>query len=172
MANNISLPDGRGVTQGWLMTEKKAHQAMWKFGTKNATAIVVLHFLTSRLNRGTNGVVISYEAISQEMGIAKRTAQSAIAALAEANFIQILKSGKSNIYVVNHQVAWQGNRGARFAAFGAEILVSENEQSKPVDQLIEEAKTLQPVPIADFNERVYVQNNEIEPPDQQELDLP
>ena len=45
------------------------------------------------------------------MGIADRTAKTAVAALADARFIQILKSGKSNVYIINSQVAWQGERG-------------------------------------------------------------
>ena len=84
--HNVSLPDGRGQQQGWLQVEKKVHQKMWKFGLKNPTALSVLHFLTSRLHRGTNGVVMSYAAMASAMGIAERTAKTAVAALADAGF--------------------------------------------------------------------------------------
>ena len=94
-----------------MQVEKKVHQKMWKFGLKNPTALSVLHFLTSRLHRGTNGVVMSYAAMASAMGIAERTAKTAVAALADARFLQILKSGKSNVYIINAQVAWQGERG-------------------------------------------------------------
>jgi hypothetical protein len=173
-AKNISLPgsDGRGQQQGWLQSDKKAHQAIWRFGLKNPTGVAVLFFLTSRLNKGTNGVVISYEAIAQAMGIAKRTAQNSIAALAEGNFLQILKSGKSNVYIINSQVAWQGHRGSRYAAFNAEILINEVEQIVPVDALIEQGKGLIDVPILDGDERLLVGNEAVEPPDQGELELP
>ncbi len=171
---NVSLPDGRGQQQGWLMSDKKAHQAMWRFGVKpgNGTAIVVLHFLTSRLHRGTNAVVISFEAIAKTMSLSEKTIKTAIKKLAEAKFIQILKTGKSNVYVVNHQVAWQGPRGARFAAFGAELMVHEAEQDTTVDQLIKDAETLESVPIMDIDERLLVGNEDVDPPDQQEMELP
>lgn len=171
---NITLPDGRGQQQGWLMSDKKAHQAMWQFGVKpgNSTALVVLHFMTARLHRGTNAVVMSSEAISKIMNLNDKTIRTAIQKLAEAKFIQILKSGRSNVYVINHQVAWQGSRGARFAAFGAELVIHEAEQTKPVDELIEDAKTMQTVPIMDFGERILVGNEPIDPPDQQEMELP
>lgn len=171
---NVSLPDGRGQQQGWLMSDKKAHQAMWQFGVKpgNGTSILVLHFLTSRLHRGTNAVVMSFDAIAKTMNLTDKTIKTAIKKLAEAKFIQILKTGKSNVYVINHQVAWQGARGARFAAFGAELMVHEAEQDVPVDQLIEDSKTLQTVPIMDFGERILVGNESIDPPDQQEMELP
>ncbi|SEF14562.1 MULTISPECIES: replication/maintenance protein RepL [Pseudomonadota] len=171
---NLTLPedDSRGHVQGWLQVDKRAHQKMWQFGLKNPTGLAVLHFLTSRLNRGTNGVVMSYAAMAQAMGIADRTAKTAIAALAEAKFIQILKSGKSNVYIINSQVAWQGKRGGRFAAFNAEIIVAETEQAVPVDTLIEESKELQTVPQLMEGERLLVGNEDIDPPDQQEMELP
>ena len=171
---NVTIPDGRGQQQGWLMSDKKAHQAMWQFGIKqgNGTALAILHFMTSRLHRGTNAVVMSHEAIAKTMNITDRTVRTATQKLAEAKFVQILKSGSSNVYIINHQVAWQGNRGARFAAFGAELVLHEAEQAKPVDELIEDAKTMQTVPIMDFGERVLVGNEPIDPPDQQEMELP
>ena len=171
---NVSLPDadGRGQQQGWLQVDKKVHQKMWQFGLKNPTALSVLHFLTSRLHRGTNGVVMSYAAMAAAMGIADRTAKTAVAALADARFIQILKSGKSNVYIINSQVAWQGARGARFAAFNAEIVLAEAEQMEPVDKLIEDARELMTVPQLLPGERALVGNEEGVPPDQQELHLP
>lgn len=171
---NITLPkkDGRGNSQGWLQADKKAHQAMWQLGLKHPMALAVLHFLTSRMDRGTNGVVMSAQALAQTMGIAQRTVQNSIKILDDARFIQILKSGKSNVYVINHQVAWQGSRGMRHASFGAEILLTEVEQLTPVDTLIQEAKALHSVPILDFGERVFVGNDQIDPPDQQEMNLP
>ena len=170
--HNVSLPDGRGQQQGWLQVEKKVHQKMWQFGLKNPTALSVLHFLTSRLHRGTNGVVMSYAAMASAMGIAERTAKTAVAALADARFLQILKSGKSNVYIINAQVAWQGERGARFAAFNAEIVVAEVEQAEPVDKLIEDAEELTTVPQLLPGERALVGNEQVPPPDQQELNLP
>lgn len=171
---NLTLPedDSRGQVQGWLQVDKRAHQKMWQFGLKNPTGLAVLHFLTSRLHRGTNGVVMSYAAMAQAMGIADRTAKTAIAALSEAKFIQILKSGKSNVYIINSQVAWQGKRGGRFASFNAEIVLAETEQSVPVDTLIEEGKGLQTVPQLIDDERMLVGNEPIDPPDQQEMNLP
>jgi hypothetical protein len=169
---NVAISDGRGQQQGWLMSDKKAHQAMWMLGVKHPTSLAVLHFLTSRMHRGANAVVISHEAIAATMNLTKKTIITAIARLAEGKFVQVLKSGKSNVYVINHQVAWQGHRGARFAAFGAELMVHEAEQTKPVDELIEDSKILQSVPIMDFGERLLVSNEPIDPPDQQEMTLP
>jgi hypothetical protein len=159
---NVTVPtlaelpeDARGNRgQGWVQTEKRAHQAMWKLGVKHPMALSVLHFMVSRLNRGTNGVVISANALAQQMGISTRTVQSTIAVLRDCKFVQVLKTGNTNIYIINSQIAWQGDRGSRFASFNAEILIHENEQEKPVDDLIAEANEQLPVPVMEFDEQI------------------
>jgi hypothetical protein len=168
-AKNITLPaadeiqDARGnKSQGWLQSDKAAHQAMWKLGVKHPMALAVLHFMVSKLSRGTNGVVISAAALSKQMGIAPRTVQNTIAILRDCKFVQVLKSGNVNVYIINSRVAWQGDRGARFASFNAQILVDESEQLQPVDQLIEEADQLLQVPVMTFNEEIQL--DAIDPP--------
>jgi hypothetical protein len=171
----VTIPaDGpaQGVAQGWLQVDKRVHQKMGLFGIKHPSALALLHFMTSRLHRGTNGVLMSLDALVGITGLSKRTVQNSIKALAEARFIQVLKSGKSNIYIINSQVAWQGPRGHRFAVFNAEIMVTEGEQDLPVDALMEQSAKLESVPIFEPGERALIGNEFIDPPDQGELDLP
>ena len=171
----VNLPgpeaDQRGNVQGWLQVDKRVHQKMWQFGLKNPTALSVLHFLTSRLARGSNGVVMSYAAMSSAMGIAERTSKNAIAALAQAKFIQILKSGR--VTFTSSIRRWRGPAfEGQICCFSAEILVSEEEQATSVDQLIDESKALNEVPQLFGGERLLVGNEELDPPDQGELNLP
>lgn len=149
------LVDPRGNrTQGWVQTDKKAHQAMWQLGIKHPMALSVLHFMVSRLNKGTNGVVISAAALAKQMGIAPRTVQSTITILRDCKFVQVLKTGNTNIYIINAHVAWQGERGSRFASFNAEIIVDEKEQDKSVEELIEQAMEQLPVPVMEFDQQI------------------
>lgn len=110
-------------------------------------AVTVLHFMISKLTRGASGVVISAGAMARQMGISERSAKSAVAILRETKFVQVLKSGNTNAYIVNSRVAWQGIRGQRHASFNAQIVVDENEQEKTVEQLIEEGAELLDVPV-------------------------
>lgn len=158
---NITLPDpddeARGnKLQGWLQSDKAAHKAMWMLGVKHPTALAVLHFMVSKMQRGTNGVVISASALAKQMGISTRTVQATIAVLRDSKFVQVLKSGNTNVYIINSQVAWQGERGRRFASFNAQITVDEQEQEKPVDQLISEAEEMIDVPVMHFSEEVVM----------------
>lgn len=164
-SKNITLPpaehdeveEARGnKSQGWLQSDKAAHQAMWKLGIKHPMALSVLHFMVSKLSRGTNGVVISAAALAKQMGIAPRTVQNTIAVLRDCKFVQVLKSGNVNVYIINSRVAWQGERGMRHASFNAQILVDESEQAQPVDELIEQANELMHVPVMHFNEEIQL----------------
>lgn len=171
MSNNVTLPsedegavERRGnKAQGWLQTDKAAHQAMWKLGIKHPMALSVLHFMVSQLSRGTNGVVISAAAMAKRMGIAPRTVQSTITILRDCKFVQVLKSGNANIYIINSRVAWQGERGMRHASFNAQILVDESEQLQSVDELIEQGEQQLQVPVMHFNEEIQL--DAIDPPE-------
>ena len=72
------------------------------------------------------------------------------------------------MYVVNSRVAWQGERGARYAAFGADVIAIEQEQGFDID----DKTPLKTVPKLHEGERLLVGNEAIEPPDQGELELP
>lgn len=152
-ATNVTIPGSQGPgnrLQGWVQSDKKAHDFMWKVGMKNATALPLLHYMVAHINRGSGGMVISASALAKELGVTARTIQSAINVLKNCNFLQVLKSGNTNVYIINSQVAWQGNRGMRNATFNATIKVTEEEQDTPVDQLIEEGEALIPVPEMSF----------------------
>lgn len=149
---NVTIPkDGPGnKSQGWMQSDKAAHIGMWKLGLKAPTALAVLHFMISKLQRGANGIVISAPALARQMEISERTAKSAIAVLRDAKFVQILKSGNTNVYIVNSRVAWQGNRGMRYASFNAQIVVDEGEQPVPLEQLMKENDELLEVPVMEM----------------------
>lgn len=161
MATNLTLPNQNDMTsdgptpgnqgpQGWLQSDKQSHEAMWKLGTKYPTALAVLHFMISKLARGASGVIISAPAMARQMGISERSAKAAVAVLRDMKFVQILKSGNTNAYIVNSRVAWQGKRGFRYASFNAQIIVDEQEQARTVEELIQEGGELIDVPVMEF----------------------
>lgn len=160
---NLTLPKednltGPGPTpgnqgpQGWLQSDKQSHEAMWKLGTKYPTALAVLHFMISKLARGASGVIISAPAMARQMDISERSAKAAVAVLRDMKFVQILKSGNTNAYIVNSRVAWQGKRGFRYASFNAQIIVDEQEQARTVEELIQEGGELIDVPVMEVTD--------------------
>ena len=76
-------------------------QAMWKLGVKHPIALSVLHFMVSKLSYSTDGLRISAAALARQMGIAPRTVQNTVKVLKDCNFIQVMKSGNVNVYIIN-----------------------------------------------------------------------
>lgn len=132
--------------QGWAQTDLKAHDQMWRLGLASPTALPLLHYMIAQMRRTATVYVASAATLAGELGVSERTIQSAVKALKQFDFVQILKSGNTNVYVVNSEVAWRGQRGMRTALVPAMIHLTEREQDSPIETLQEEAKRLIPVP--------------------------
>lgn len=155
-------------TFGWLQLEKKAAQELQKLIKHSPVAAGTLMYLVNHMSR-SNALVVSQQAIADGVGAKRQTVNQAIRYLVEHNFIQVIKAGGAMVYVVNSRVAWQGDRGARYAAFGADVIAIESEQDK---HRIDDTTPLKSVPHLVHDERLLVGNESIDPPDQGELTLP
>ena len=156
-------------TYGWLQFEKKATQELQTLAMKSPAAMGRLMYLVNNMSR-SNALVVSQQAIANGIGAKRETVNRAIKYLVEHNFVQIVKAGGATVYIVNSRVAWQGNRGERYAYFGADIMAIESEQDKSTT--IDDTTPLKRVPYLVEGERLLVGNEPIDPPDQQEMELP
>lgn len=167
MVNAVVPVNEKPSTYGWLQVEKKAAGALSKLAMKSPPAMATLMYMVTRMSR-SNALVVSQSAIAKEIATSRETVNKAIRLLVTHNFLQVIKVGGTSVYVVNSRVAWQGERGARYAAFGADVIAIESEQDAPLDDL----SPLMSVPQIHDGERVLVGNEPIDPPDQGELHLP
>lgn len=165
---NAVVPMGeKSNTFGWLQFEKKALKELQILAIKAPAAMGTLMYMANRMSR-SNAIVVSQQAIADELGIKRETVNKAVRYLSDHNFVQIIKAGGTSVYVVNSRVAWQGVRGERYAAFGADVIALESEQTGELDNL----PPLKSVPQLNDGERILVGNEQMDPPDQQELELP
>jgi Fe2+ or Zn2+ uptake regulation protein len=112
---------------------------------------------------------VSQAVIAKKVGVSLVSVNRAIKLLDDHRFIEVVKVGNLCIYRVNTRVAWQGHRGERFAYFTADVIAFEQEQPTELD---DNKEPLKQVPVLQEGERVLVGNEPIEPPDQQEMELP
>lgn len=166
---NAVVPLGKDKpnTYGWLQFEKRGLKELQTLATKSPAAMGTLMYMLNNMSR-SNALVVSQKAIATELGLSLKSIGNSIKLLTEHHFIQAIKVGNTSVYVVNSRVAWQGERGARYAAFGAEVIAIESEQTIDLD----DARPLKSVPKLYEGERLLVGNEAIEPPDQGELELP
>lgn len=164
----VPLSQDRPATFGWLQLEKKAAKELESLAIRSPAAMGTLVYMINRMSR-SNALVVSQKAIAQTLGISLKSVGNSVKLLTAHNFIQTIKVGNTSVYVVNSRVAWQGERGARYAAFGADVIALESEQDTPIDDAATPLKT---VPQLKEGERVLVGNEPMDPPDQGELSLP
>lgn len=163
----LKTEESRPATFGWLQLEKKVGQELMRLSVKHPAAMGTLMYLANNMGRN-NALAVSQAVIAKKVGISLVSVSRAIKLLDEHRFIEIVKVGNLCIYRVNTRVAWQGNRGERFAHFTADVIALENEQSGNIDK----TEPLKQVPVLADGERYLMGNEEIDPPDQQEMTLP
>ena len=168
---NVSVPlkeNELPPTFGWLMMDKKPIQALKKLAIEHPIAMGALMHMVENMSR-SNAFMASQQSIAKSLNVSTVAVKKAVAVLHDLKFVQIVKIGTSNAYIVNTKVAWQGNRGARFAHFHADIVAYEVEQ-KGID--LDDTTPLNQLPRLEGDERLLVGNDPIDPPDQQEMNLP
>lgn len=115
----------------FVQTDRAAHEAWARLGTKSPGAAALLHVLVANVG-DQNAIVASHKVLAQLMGASPSTVKRALKTLEAGNWIEIVRVGASgtvNAYVLNSRVAWtEGRDKLRYARLQAEVLVSEDEQ--------------------------------------------
>lgn len=99
----------------------------WLMKTSPA-AYRVLRFITQNMDN-FNALICSYTVFAETLGYSRQTVCNAVKLLKEKHFIDIAKTGNTNVYLINKELYWHsyGTNYAR-AQFGAKIIVSADEQ--------------------------------------------
>lgn len=95
------------------------------------TALKVFTWLIEKADR-RNALVASYATMSSGLNLAERTIRNSINYLKEKKLITVLKSGTTNVYVLNDQIIWKdtADRKDKFSQFSAEVIITASEQEE------------------------------------------
>jgi len=113
---------------------------------ENKTAVQVFTWILKHMDK-RNALVVSQVALADSFGVTERSIRYSIAYLKEKKAITVLKSGNTNIYAVNAQIAWKSDaNGKKYALFDAAVYIADSEQDKPLfdTQLVGHAKPRPP----------------------------
>lgn len=121
----------------WLQLNKDVWKQEDKLMSQSPIAYRIFKFLMNNMD-SYNAVMCSYKVLEEQFSVSSSTITRAIKILKDKNFIEIYKSGTSNIYAVNKQIAWN-SWGSNFkhGKFGANIILSESEQEEDMKLKIE-----------------------------------
>lgn len=126
-----SKPDDSKRGRAFVQTEQSSHEAWARLTLKDRGSAALMHFLVSRMDRGTNSIVASHKTLSILVGTSTRSIRRWLGVLEEGRWIQIvsLGPGTSHAYVINSAVAWGVSRERLpYAAFHARVLALEEDQ--------------------------------------------
>ena len=121
----------------WLQVNNSndAYKAEDWLMKKSAVAYRLLRFLVKEMDN-YNAIVCSFKVLEEALGY-KRTALSmAVALLKEHKYIDVKKTGTSNVYLVNKELYWKSwGKNHQYAEFGAKIIISESEQDETLKKI-------------------------------------
>ena len=101
--------------------------AVSKLAGNNPTAFQLFMFICEHMD-GYNALMASYQVFMDYTGKSKDTIRKSIKHLYDHGFVDILKSGTSNVYIINQDIAWTsyGNQ-KKYCKFNGKILIAESE---------------------------------------------
>lgn len=157
------------VSGGYYMMTRRAEKNLRALQQANPAASLVFSVIRENMQIGSNAVTVSNSALCKIIGRSRATVTRAIKHLSDHNYVQIVKTGNVNTYIVNEQIAFSGTVGQRKAVFSATIIAHECEQESGFDAV----KKLKAVPMIydSTDERIILGSDELPPPDQTDLDL-
>jgi hypothetical protein len=138
------------VDGGFYMMSRKAESNLRELQRNNPSAALVFSVLREHMQIGTNAITISNEALCKILTKSRPTISRATKYLSENSYVQIIKTGNINTYVVNERIAFSGKPEQRKAVFSATVIAHECEQLEGW----EEVKKLRAVPIICSEEEI------------------
>lgn len=167
MKNNSYPAESLPHKAKWIQTELKTHEAWGRLTIKNGSAAAVMHTLCAMVGE-KNAVVVSQAVIAKALGITDRTVRSAIKALEDGQWIQVVRIGKGRecAYVLNDRVAWSDKRSNLHLSLFSATVVADAEDQEP--QSIE-GPPLHRIPTMQAGEKQLPTGEGEDPPSQPSL---
>jgi hypothetical protein len=116
-----------------------------------------------------NALVASSQVLEELTGSSRSTVARALSLLKKECWMDVVKLGTANAYVINSGVFWTSYGDRKHACFQATILATSTDQDSADPKTIELKRF--PFLRKKDGERALVGNDKLPPPDQQDLDL-
>ena len=113
-----------------LNNDEEAQAARYWLMKQSSDAYCIMDFLASKMDN-YNAVICSYKVLQEVFGYSQATIARAIKLLKEHKYIDVKKSGTSNIYMLNKHLYWNSwGTNYIYAEFDAKVIIAASEQDK------------------------------------------
>jgi hypothetical protein len=97
---------------------------------ENPTAAKIFLWLTKHMDK-RGALVVSQQALADALGLHRNTVGNCTSYLKEKKALAVFKSGSTNVYAVNAQIAWKSDVPSKeYAWFDAKVYISKAEQDE------------------------------------------
>ena len=151
----------------FVQVERKSMALMRQLIDRSPLAAKVLLLFGERMGRD-GAIMISFHTLEKITGKSRTALHNAITLLKKEKWIQVVKVGTANAYLVNNAVFWRGEGSAKHTHFRAAIVASFDEQDQHEDW---DNVQLKHFPVLSDGERLTHNSEPLPPPDQADLDL-
>jgi len=163
------MPDDENKNLNFVQIDRRVMAAHRRLMIDSPIGAVVLSVFTEYMDKG-NGIVISYSTLQEITGYSRAAIGKAIKYLKDEQWVQAVKIGTANVYIVNSAAFWTASqKGKYYSRFHATVIASASEQGMEVEKL--KKVKLKSMPIVKPDERALIGEEKIPPPDQADIDL-
>lgn len=158
----------------FLQLDKRNIKEVRSLINRSPKAAEVLMLLAEFMNK-QNAIVMSMQTLMTMTRWSRPTVSAAVKLLKDEHWLQVLKIGTANAYIINNAVFWQSSRDQKLTCFSAQIVASSAEQEDSVEDM--NKLKLKHYPFAEIKEakqkgaQITISNEEFPPPDQVEMDM-
>lgn len=153
----------------FVQVSRRSMKEIRLLADKNKLAFKILMIIAEKMNK-QNAIVISQKTLGQLVGKGRTSVYNAIKTLEDGKWIKSLKIGTANAYIVNEKVFWSDLTDKRkYAIFSATVIAAEDEQEMSAEDW--DAIETKHFPFLGTKIPVLVGNDELPPPDQNDLEL-
>ena len=129
MSENIENSNSR-ENKNFVMFYRDFMDEVADMAGENITAYRLFMLLCKHMDGG-NALIISMTALTELMGLSRQTISKAVKYLSNKGWICVMKSGTSNVYIVNPQVAWTSYASQKSACkFRANVILCGSENTE------------------------------------------
>lgn len=111
----------------FVQVNKKFLPELARLAQRDAVAVAILCLFAEKMDH-KNAICISFRTLGEILRYSRTTLHRAVKLLETERWIQIIKLGTANAYVMNSAVFWQDGRDKKFGTFSAMIVASLSEQ--------------------------------------------
>ena len=121
----------------WIQVNNDAYEQEDWLMKHSPTAYRILRFLVSNMDN-YNAVLVSYKVMQEKLEYSRTTVADAVRFLKEHQYIQVVRTGGSNVYMINKHIFWRSwGTNYAYAEFDAKVIISASEQDKETQKRVQ-----------------------------------